>query len=151
MEHIWFPLPTNASITISTVSIYAPLIQINWQASDRPANTTARKTTTSMTSGTSSGSVSLSPHPSSGLSTRDKIAIGVVIPVVVISILLFLLFFFRNKWRPNLNRKPTEAEAQRVQTPAEMDAHQGNVTSPPVTLDGAGVGPRAVAGPQVLV
>jgi hypothetical protein len=119
---------TNASITISTVSIYAPLIQINWQASDRPANTTASTTTTSMTSGMTSGtppgSVSLSPHPSSGLSTDDKIAISVVIPVVVISILIFLLFLFRNKWLPNLNRKPTKAEAQPVPIPAELPVTQ---------------------------
>jgi hypothetical protein len=144
---------TNASVTISTVSIYAPLIQINWQASDRPTSTTARKTTTSVTLGTSSSSVSPSPHPSSGLSTRDKIAIGVVVPVVVISILLFLLFF-RNKWRPKPNRQPTKAEAQPMRTLAELDINQSNVASPPVTqqrIDGAGVDPRPVAGPPVLV
>jgi hypothetical protein len=41
-----------------------------------------------------------------------------------------------------------------MQAPAEMDTNQGNVTtSPPAAqqyIDWAGVGPRAVAGPQVL-
>ncbi|MCJ1304604.1 hypothetical protein MMC08_007417 [Hypocenomyce scalaris] len=71
-------------------ALFAPLIQLVWQASDTSktistsssASTTA--TTTSSLSSTASSSPANSAAPSSGLSTGAKIAIGVVVTAVFI-------------------------------------------------------------------
>lgn len=85
------PFTTVSAVTVSEVSLYAPMIQINWKASDRPVKTVtvgstsafSTSTSTSATSAAASTSAATAAGSSSGgLATGAKIAIGVVVPLV---------------------------------------------------------------------
>ena len=78
--------------TLTSFEVYAPMIEIRWQSSDRSAHTptnTGSRSTSPPAQNSSSGS--------SGLSTGAKAAIGVVVPVAVIAILVGIFFFWRRK------------------------------------------------------
>jgi uncharacterized protein HemX len=105
--------------TISSVSILAPMVEIRWQSSDRPASTSATPTVSPSTSPPAS------THGPSGLSTGAKAAIGVVVPVVVIGIaaVLYGVLVVKRKRR---QRQPAATRA------AELEAGKDDVQTAPV-------------------
>ena len=88
--------PETFTETITEVSLYAPLIQLNWKASDSPPERAA-PTTSSVTSPTASQS-------NNSPSTNAKIAIGVVVPLVVlVAGALSIMAFLRRTQRRSRN------------------------------------------------
>lgn len=88
------------AFTYASLSVVAPMIEIRWKSSDR---VTAAQTHAAATASSSSpaGISATTPEPahSGGLSTGAKVAIGVVVPVVVIATLIAIFFFWRRKIR----------------------------------------------------
>jgi hypothetical protein len=109
---------------------------------------TASSSSSSVPSPTSSSSTSSSPAPvpattSSGLSTGAKVAIGVIIPVVVLAALALGLFFFMKKRRAKNNITPPGYEqgqghdagaASGYYDPSEIKAQPYTDLLPPPTL-----------------
>ncbi|KAF2231678.1 hypothetical protein EV356DRAFT_535352 [Viridothelium virens] len=97
------------SQTFSDITVLAPMIQLNWKASDRPPpTTTSDATSTSATSGSTSlvqiTHTSTPTPPNRGLPTGTKIAIGVVTPIVVFVLVVILaMIFIRKKRRLSKN------------------------------------------------
>ncbi|OCK98065.1 uncharacterized protein K441DRAFT_703601 [Cenococcum geophilum 1.58] len=97
------PFTTVSAVTISEVSLYAPMIQINWKASDRPVKTVTVGSTSASTSATSAAAstsaAATAGGSSSGLTTGAKIAIGVVVPLVFLIGLGLALLMLRKMRR----------------------------------------------------
>ena len=100
----------SASWSGTDANMYAPLIQLNWKASDlsgsSPPTSTSlpgQQTLIQSVSPSSSPAPSIDQDPS-GLSTGGKIAVGLAVPLGVMAI-SFLAFFvwFRNRRRRNRN------------------------------------------------
>ena len=108
--------------TISTAVLYAPLFQINWQATDRPVTSTSTSSTSttaeSLPTTLPAISVTATPSSSSGLSTGAKVAIGVVIPVVVLAVAGALGFWLlrRRRWRQAPLAEPGPMSTSQDQT-----------------------------------
>ena len=97
------------------MSLFAPLIQLNWKASDQRllASPTPNVPTQS-------------PIPSHhGLSTGGKIAIGVVIPVVALSVAGFLMRYLYRRKRHNRGTPAAINRSAYHDTP-ELDAMPGH-------------------------
>ncbi|KAL9075598.1 MAG: hypothetical protein Q9157_003954 [Trypethelium eluteriae] len=112
---------STSTLTDDFMSLYAPLIQINFKDSDRTLAASPAKT--SPTTGPTQ-----SPLPSpGGLSTGAKIAIGVVIPVVALIAAAFLLrYFYRRRQRAGRELVPVEPptyhdRAELAETPAQYE------------------------------
>ncbi|KAH6605811.1 hypothetical protein Trco_004964 [Trichoderma cornu-damae] len=122
------------SISTRTVVLFAPMFQLNFQASDLPASTTATSaaSTTSFTSSaatntssqqstTSAADGGSSSNSSGGLSSGAKVGLGVGISFgVIITIALFsLIFYYRRSKRAQL---PSESEFPNNQGPEAYQA-----------------------------
>jgi len=101
---VLFSLPTTVSkSTISIYSIYAPLIQINFQASDLTSSASRTSSASSSTSSISSTSPintnTSTPTPAPGLSTGAKagIGIGVALGALAVACLAFYIVWSRKK------------------------------------------------------
>ncbi|GAB7348899.1 hypothetical protein MBLNU459_g7591t1 [Dothideomycetes sp. NU459] len=92
---------SNGTSTVSAVTLYAPLIQLNWRSHDvitSTATSTSSSTTTTTTT-TSSPTATTSPTPHKG---STAVIIGVIVPVVVVmtAALLFWLWYRRRSFKP---------------------------------------------------
>ena len=115
-----------ATVTIETYFLYAPMVQINWKSSDLVASTSSKtpsKTSNTAVQVSQTSSPSPTPAPSSGLSTGAKVAIGVVIPLVVIAALIAAFFFFRR-------RRRTTPQDETVPRPHPHNAELPNTADP---------------------
>ncbi|KAI1808426.1 hypothetical protein F4811DRAFT_238397 [Daldinia bambusicola] len=108
---------------ISTFTVYAPLFQLNHQASDLPSITeeiigTSTTTTSSTTSTTSTISIEISPPPTpptessnrSGLSAGAQAAIGCGVALSIIISLTIAFFVFRSR-RRKVDSQPIELQS----------------------------------------
>ncbi len=96
-------IPTVVSTaSISSFRLYAPLIQINWQASDLPSTTsTVTTTSTSSASSTTPTGPIKSDEPKSNSSTGGKAGIGIGVAFLAIAILAAAFFLVRRHRRRN--------------------------------------------------
>lgn len=120
--------------TVSDFTFYAPLVQLNFQASDLSTTTSSSSqstTSTSSTSSSSSTSASSTAASSGGSGSNHHtttIAVAVTVPVVVVALIAAALgwFFYRKRRARNAAppppppKPPTELPAQRELT--EMNA-----------------------------
>jgi len=124
-------IPTTATVNktawpITTYQIYAPMIEIRWQSSDLPANTTS-----SSAGPTSSHGSSGAHTPTEGLSTGVKAAIGAAIAVVILAALAF-------GFRVHLQRRKRlrlGSEQDKLATPVVAHGY-GGVDARPTELRG---------------
>jgi hypothetical protein len=86
---------TTTTHHINVIHLIAPMVEIVWQESDRPSSTTATTTSTKKHTTTT---IPKPPASHQDLSKSAKIAIGVIVPVVVIAAFVAALYFFR-RWR----------------------------------------------------
>ncbi|KUJ10486.1 uncharacterized protein LY89DRAFT_627027 [Mollisia scopiformis] len=109
----YLTLPQTLTSTVgSSASVFlqdqyvlsAPLIQINWQSSDRISSTTSgfgssspTSTSSSPASQTSSSISTQTSTPSSGLSTGAKAGLGVGIAAVVLAFVALAFFIYRKR------------------------------------------------------
>ena len=89
-------------------SVLAPLIQLNWKASDLQLTSSALRPTPTTTP---------PPEPSTRLSTGAKAAIGVVIPVVVLAAVALLIAILRRR-----KKRSVPPHEQQYQEKPELDA-----------------------------
>ena len=112
---------------VATGTLYAPLLQINWQATDKPVPLTSTPTS-SLSSPITANSKSISPqpttltpNPSSTLSTGAKVAIGVTIPVALLAITgalgLWLLYRRRRGRTTTSNSVPVTTTVKMQSSP----------------------------------
>ena len=92
---------TTLSESVTTATLFAPLFQMNWQASDLPATSMPTSPSATTDSTPAPPSVPAPARSASGLSTGAKVAIGVVIPVAVLAILGVLGFWLLRRRRRN--------------------------------------------------
>ena len=100
---------SSTTYNFAAYDMYAPMIEIRWQSSDRPAKTPAMTTSTSSTLSSRTGTST----PSNGLATSTKIAIGATVPALVIiaAVLLGVLLWRRKRGRaPDTKQDPTESK-----------------------------------------
>jgi hypothetical protein len=97
---------SSASITTEweSLTILEEMIQLVWQESDRVAHNTANTQDVSPANEHNTSSTPTS-HPHHGLSKSAKIAIGVVVPVVVIAAFVGALLYFRRLHQKRLDRE----------------------------------------------
>ncbi|KAK4494965.1 hypothetical protein PRZ48_014321 [Zasmidium cellare] len=112
---------TNVVNGMQTFTMQAPLVEIRWRPTDRPATATSSETP----SNTASASPTSTSDSSSGLSTGATVAIAVVIPVVVIAALVAAFFLWRN-------RKRNKSSAQ-SRTLLELDGNHSDDKNVPYT------------------
>jgi hypothetical protein len=161
----YLQIPLTISNTADpSFTVFAPLIQINWQSSDLSSSAS------STTNIASSSTATLSASSSSNTATDTKaglatgaivgIAIGASLVVIALAILLFLLIRKPNAKYGLVTQYPAtvlqelsgegkkgvvehsypivEAPAQKEMQPAEIDSRQGS--GPPVELDAERLG-----------
>ena len=117
-------IPTTISVSestyaITTYEIYAPMIEIRWQSSDLPANNTSAST---MPTSSKISTATAAP----GLSTGGEVAIGVVIPLVVLTAIALGIFIWRRRRSrtrpkpdfdaPAMTRSPLDDRPQELHT-----------------------------------
>ncbi len=97
-------------VTIAETAIFAPLIQLVWQASDITKTiTTSSNIVTSTVASSPSASTPSPTHsaaPSHGLSTGAKAAVGVVASVVIIALLTGLFAYICIRHRRHATAAP---------------------------------------------
>ncbi|KAI9690109.1 MAG: hypothetical protein M1820_010014 [Bogoriella megaspora] len=103
------PIPAITSVaTLSSVTVLAPLIQLNWKSPDRRILTTAPpRTSSSATTAVSTiteGTPLTTPTPAKrSLSSGAKAAIGTTVPLVILISAAILVILLRR--RRNANRR----------------------------------------------
>jgi hypothetical protein len=113
--------------TNSGAGIWADVIQVRYKSSDiiTATATSTNSASTSNPTGASSTATSQSAQHTtktkSGLSTGAKVAIGVVVPVVVLCALLFIGFFLYRRRRRLEQQKPSPVQ------PSELPASKAIV------------------------
>lgn len=114
-------IPTTVSLSqstyaVTTYEIYAPMIEIRWQSSDLPANSTS-----------SSQASTSSAAASAELSTGTKAAIGVVIPVVILASFALGILLWRRRQSRTSSKLDSAAPAHDRSTNDERSLElQGN-------------------------
>ncbi|KAI9658925.1 MAG: hypothetical protein M1821_001885 [Bathelium mastoideum] len=100
---------TTSTLTLPYFSVFAPMIQMNWKAEDRP---TVPTTTSTL----------LSPTLKPSLSTGSKAAIGVVVPlsILMVAMMFAFLVFRRQKQRRN---RPAEFHKPELDANEKHNAH----------------------------
>jgi hypothetical protein len=83
---------TISAVTVSIYTLSAPLIQINWQSSDRPSSSATPTPTSSGTSSTLPPTNTAAPPL--GLSTGAKAGIGVGITLGVLAVIVLAFFIY---------------------------------------------------------
>lgn len=147
--------PSRTVAVLQNVIVYAPLIQINWQSTDRPTSTLGSNSTT--TSQTGSPTPISSSQKSGGLSQGATIGIAVAAALVGLALVVALALWTRRrrqqrhpKVMPTLPPNPYadkpgphEIGATYVaEAPTERDAHEidglhkGGASSPRYEMAG---------------
>ncbi|KAI9654767.1 MAG: hypothetical protein M1821_005761 [Bathelium mastoideum] len=122
--------------TSPVISLFAPLIQLNWQASDLPITTPSKSSALTTTIPSTRADASTS---GSSFSTHAKIAISVVVPVilVVVALLITGLLIRRRRQKrhgrasgeayskPELEAKQAKGDIHGLRLPAELSSTEG--------------------------
>ncbi|KAI8634931.1 hypothetical protein F5Y19DRAFT_469984 [Xylariaceae sp. FL1651] len=112
--------------TVTSIVLFAPMYQLNWQKSDRPASSHADKTGTGeSTSETPAPSqhVEASSH-SGGLSTASKVGIGVGIGLGVLAGFAGLVWFVLRRRQANLGERQLVAVDVLAGMAPELDGRE---------------------------
>ncbi|RFU78229.1 hypothetical protein TARUN_3986 [Trichoderma arundinaceum] len=137
---------TTDTLTTSTrtMILYAPMFQLNFQASDLPATTTASSSTSSQSS-TSAADDDGSANSSSGLSSGAKIGLGVGLGLGVAFLLAFaaFIFYYRRSKRNQLslgselpNNQVSEADESSTLKPSPAPLYEMGIYRAPAELVG---------------
>lgn len=118
---------TISAAAISTYTLFAPLIQINWQSSDRPSWSATSTPTPSATSSTlpPTSTVAL-PR---GLSTGAKAGIGVGIALGVLAMIALVLFIYwkrKNAYAQARQDSPAATQPVATQPAYELNTKKGS-------------------------
>lgn len=156
------PIPPSVSLTSvdpnnGAMTVTADVIQVQWQNKDQKiisllsaqtasaSSTTAPKTGSRQTASTpvATDQPQISSQSSSGgLSTGAKVGIGVAVPIVVLALLGFGLFFLFSRRKSRAARRDQEAAAEKRQ-PAYQELSQNGheypnlENQPPQEMDAA--------------
>ncbi|MCJ1325263.1 hypothetical protein MMC10_001925 [Thelotrema lepadinum] len=141
---------TQASWSSSSAYIYAPLIQMNWKASDlSPTQSQTSQTpdpqtlvqspspaTTAPSSTPSSQPTTIQNDSSSGLSNGGKIAVGVAVPLGVLAICFIAICFWLRSRRRKQTHAPVVLPEQRgIEESKRGGYHEAGQYSPGIQLD----------------
>ena len=129
-------------MSISSITALAPIVQLNWKASDRKEATATSSSGGASSEGTFVGAtgsttpastISVDSTPVAvplpargGLSTDGKVAIGVLVPVVILALVAVLTVVFRRR-KQRLGRK-NSTETPHYQDKPELDASSASKT-----------------------
>lgn len=167
------PIPKNPKLSIlrsndvKSTTVYADVIQVQWQSSDTdivsmlrtktPSSSSVTRSASALTGGSTktmaSSTFTLTSDPSpavstsnGGVSTGAKVGIGVGVPIIVIALAAIVAIFFisRRRKRRNLHVEGAAATEYKGKLVSEME-HDGNEkSSRPVEMD-AGPGNQVKA------
>ena len=125
-----YPLSTLSS-SITAATLYAPLLQINWQATDLPPMSPS-VSSPSVASTTTLSPVSTTASNPSGLSSGAKIAIGITVPIAVLtSVALLAFWLLHRRSRSHVETAQLAASA----TTRKLQCSELNGAPPPRELE----------------
>ncbi|KAI1347574.1 hypothetical protein F5Y01DRAFT_242591 [Xylaria sp. FL0043] len=110
--HTSFAVPTEyyigpgaiqTEVTLTSIVLFAPMFQINWQSSDRTTTLPANNISTGESSSSGTSGNSIDAHP--GLSISAKVGIGAGVSLGVLAIFTVLAFFVLRRRRSKLRVK----------------------------------------------
>ena len=116
--------------SVSSVFLFAPLVQINWKSSDISVTTTQQSQLPSPTSLiTLTSSTSINTIETSSMSAGDKIALGVALPLGVISIAGMATFLWLRKRRQKGQQTVTSgtSHVEKLDAPLGIEISRGGV------------------------
>ena len=102
LEYVTVPT-TTSNVAVSEYTLFAPLIQMNWQSTDRPSSS---PTSTPTSSGTSSALPTATSPPSSGLTPGAKTGIGVGVTLGALAVVALIFLY----WKRRNARSRTDAQ-----------------------------------------
>ncbi|PMD22647.1 hypothetical protein NA56DRAFT_93305 [Hyaloscypha hepaticicola] len=93
LEYVTVPA-TTSNVAVSEYILFAPLIQMNWQSTDRPSSSPTSTPTSSGTSGTLPTATS---PPSSGLTPGAKAGIGVGVTLGALAVVALIFLYWKRR------------------------------------------------------
>nr|POE51804.1 hypothetical protein CFP56_26011 [Quercus suber] len=126
---------TASAYTITSYQIWAPMVELRWQSTDLPASFTSAPTNSRSTG---SGSISRSGtnSPSStdgtssvaqvhtGLSTGEQVAIGLVVPLIVLALLALISAFIWRRRRTSVAQTSLDQTQHRMLDPGDKPLYE---------------------------
>ncbi|KAI9681687.1 MAG: hypothetical protein M1822_007039 [Bathelium mastoideum] len=114
-------VPGTYTSTSPIISLFAPLIQLNWQASDLPITTPSKSSTLTTTTPSTRADASTS---GSSFSTPAKITISIVVPVILLVVAFLITGLLIRRRRQKRHARASE-EGYSKPEPEETQAKGG--------------------------